>query len=73
MTLFWPRAHGWEKWSQSGKMPANGRAEIENVKSTKSDIFNFNSATIGDIFTLKELEIKISKNKQEFSILLFNF
>ena len=26
-------------------MPPGGRAEIENVKYAKSDIFNFNSAT----------------------------
>ncbi len=30
-----------EKWSQSGKMPSGGRAEIENVKSAKSDILQF--------------------------------
>ncbi len=45
MILFSPRVHRWEKWSQSGKTPPVGRAEIENVKYAKSDIFNFNSAT----------------------------
>ena len=40
----------WEKWSQSGKMPSQSgkmppgdKAEIENAKYAKSDIFNFNS------------------------------
>ena len=55
MILFWPRVHRWEKWSQLWKMPPGGRAEIENVKSAKSDIFNFSSATRWHFSTLDPL------------------
>ncbi len=48
----WPRVHRWEKWSQSGKMLPGGRTEIENIKSAKSNIFNFNSATRWHFWTL---------------------
>ena len=54
-TLFWPRVHRWEKWGLSGKMPPGGRAEIENVKYAKCDIFNFNSTTRWHFWTFTPL------------------
>ncbi len=41
MILFWPRVHRCEKWSQSGKTPPGGRAEIGNVKYAKKWHFQF--------------------------------
>ncbi len=55
MISFWSRIHRWEKWSQSGKMPPGGRAEIENVKSAKSHLFNFKSATRWHIWAFTPL------------------
>ncbi len=31
--------HRWEKWSQSGKAPSSGRAEIEYVNYAKMTLF----------------------------------
>ncbi len=45
MTIFGPKAHSLENWSQLSKAPPDGRAEIENVKCATGDIFNVNSAT----------------------------
>ena len=55
MILFWPKVYRWERWSQSGKMPPAGRAQIKNVKYAKSDIFNFNSTTRWHIWTFTPL------------------
>ena len=55
MILFWPRVHRWEKLSQSGKMPPGGKAEIENGKYAKSEIFNFNSSTGWHFWTFTPL------------------
>ena len=45
MIFFGPRVHRWEKLGRSGKTPPGDRAEIENVKYAKGDVFNFNPAT----------------------------
>ena len=42
---FWQKVCRREKWSQSGKAPSGGEAEIENDKYATCVIFNFSSAT----------------------------
>ncbi len=53
--LIWVRVHRWGKWSQSGKAPSGGEAEIGNVKYATGVIFIFSSATRRHFSTLTPL------------------
>ena len=60
MIIFWPRVHRLQRWSQSEKMPPGGRAEIENVKYAKSNIFNLTSATRWHFWTFTPLFLSMA-------------
>ena len=50
MILFWPRVHRWEKWSQSGKTPPSGRAEIIERLNRRKVTFSISTPPSGGAF-----------------------